>query len=77
MPWVLPKSTLSQEPGLRNAFVVDDDAKVRAFIAKVLVGQGFAAHELSRVPELEAALTMVRPDGSFVSLTLISIALAT
>ena len=53
-----------------HAFVVDDDPQIRAFVARALDGAGFTAHEFSRLPELEAALTARRPDVIVLDLSL-------
>jgi EAL domain-containing protein (putative c-di-GMP-specific phosphodiesterase class I) len=57
-------------PGGRHAFVVDDEPQVRAFVARALVGAGFVPHEFSRVPEVEAALTLFNPQVIVLDLSL-------
>jgi EAL domain-containing protein (putative c-di-GMP-specific phosphodiesterase class I)/CheY-like chemotaxis protein len=53
------KST-REVPG-QEAFVVDDDKRVRQFVASVLTGEGFISREFSRIAEVEAALAQQRP----------------
>jgi EAL domain-containing protein (putative c-di-GMP-specific phosphodiesterase class I) len=53
-----------------HAFVVDDEAQVRAFVAKALIAAGYIPHEFSRVAEVESALTLYRPDVIVLDLTL-------
>ncbi|HEU5092636.1 MAG TPA: EAL domain-containing response regulator, partial [Nitrospira sp.] len=69
MPWV-PQSTLFRKPGGREAFVIEDNPKIRAFIAKVLLSSGFSAHQFSQISELEAALTVLKPDVIVLDLSL-------
>jgi diguanylate cyclase (GGDEF)-like protein len=47
----------------RYAFVVDDEPQVCALLSRVLARRGFATVELKRVSEVEAALSIVRPDA--------------
>ena len=61
---------LPEPSGKRHAFVVDDEPQVRAFIAKALFGAGFIPQELCRVSEVEAALTLVRPEVIVLDLSL-------
>jgi EAL domain-containing protein (putative c-di-GMP-specific phosphodiesterase class I) len=44
-----------------EAFVVEDDKRVRAFIANILTSEGFVSREFTRVSEIEAALAQHRP----------------
>lgn len=46
---------------VRHAFVVDDDPQIRAFVSRAMASVGFHAHEFSRLPEIEGALTLTRP----------------
>ena len=64
------QSDLSRPPGGRHAFIVDDEPQVRAFVSKALVGAGFIPHEFSRVPEVEAALTLFKPEVIVLDLSL-------
>ena len=64
------QSDLSQPPGGRHAFIVDDEPQVRAFVSKAFVGAGFIPHEFSRVPEVEAALTLFKPEVIVLDLSL-------
>lgn len=56
---------LAYRPGNRSpapdAFVVEDDHRVRKFIANILISEGFVTHEFSRISEIEVALTQQRP----------------
>ncbi|MEO8668350.1 MAG: response regulator [Bauldia sp.] len=54
----------------RHAFVVDDEQSMRFFVASALVGTGYVPHEFSRATEVEAALTLFRPDVIFLDLSL-------
>lgn len=54
----------------RHAFVVDDEPKVRALIAKTLSGTGFSVSEFSRIMDVEAALTQSKPDVIILDLSL-------
>ena len=64
------QSDLSRPPGGRHAFIVDDEPQVRAFVSKAFVGAGFIPHEFSRVPEVEAALTLFKPEVIVLDLSL-------
>ena len=64
------ESDLAPKSATRHAFVVDDDPKVRAFIAKTLSGTGFSVSEFSRIMEVEVALTRLRPDVIILDLSL-------
>jgi EAL domain-containing protein (putative c-di-GMP-specific phosphodiesterase class I)/CheY-like chemotaxis protein len=44
-----------------HAFIIDDDAQVRAFVANVLASSGFVPHQLSDGSEIEAALLQWPP----------------
>lgn len=63
-------SASSHPPGERHAFVVDDEPQVRAFVSKALVGAGFVPHEFSRMPEVERALTLLKPEVIILDLSL-------
>ena len=56
--------------GGRHALVVDDEPQVCAFVSKALIGAGFIPHAFSRVQEVEAALTMFRPEVIVLDLSL-------
>ena len=64
------KSDSSRVSNGRHAFIVDDEPQVRAFVSKALVGAGFIPHEFSRVPEVEAALTLFKPEVIVLDLSL-------
>jgi EAL domain-containing protein (putative c-di-GMP-specific phosphodiesterase class I) len=65
----VPARDAVHRPGL-HAFVVDDEAQVRAFVAKVFIAAGYIPHEFSRVAEVESALTLYRPEVIVLDLTL-------
>lgn len=54
----------------RHAFVVDDEPQVRAFVGRMLGIAGFVAHEFGRLRDVEAALTLRRPDVILLDLSL-------
>jgi EAL domain-containing protein (putative c-di-GMP-specific phosphodiesterase class I)/ActR/RegA family two-component response regulator len=64
------ESSLPRPNLLRHALIVDDEAQVRAFIARTLSGAGFVTHECARVPEVEAALTQFKPEIIVLDLSL-------
>jgi EAL domain-containing protein (putative c-di-GMP-specific phosphodiesterase class I)/FixJ family two-component response regulator len=64
------RSDVVPPPGGRHAFVVDDEPQVRAFVARALIAAGFVPHEFSRVPEVEAALTLFNPQVIVLDLSL-------
>ena len=57
-------------PTERHAFIVDDEAPVRAFVSKALTSAGYTPHEFARVPEVEAALTLLSPEVIVLDLSL-------
>ena len=59
-----------RKPALRRAFVVDDERQVRAFVSKALATAGFAATEFTRMAEVDAALTLVKPELIVLDLSL-------
>jgi EAL domain-containing protein (putative c-di-GMP-specific phosphodiesterase class I) len=54
----------------RHAFIVDDEPQVRSFVSKALTEAGFIPLEFSRVPEVEAALTLFKPEVIILDLSL-------
>ena len=61
---------LRREPDGPHAFVLDDEPRVRTFVASVLAHTGFISHEFGRVREIEAALTQHRPEVIILDLSL-------
>jgi EAL domain-containing protein (putative c-di-GMP-specific phosphodiesterase class I) len=57
-------------PNTRHAFIVDDEPQVVAFVGKILAGLGFEAHGFTRVPEVEAAVTIHPPEVIILDLSL-------
>lgn len=64
------KARFPQPSGERHAFIIDDEPQVRAFVSKALVGVGFVPHEFSRMPEVERALTLFKPEVVILDLSL-------
>lgn len=64
------QSSLSHRLDGRHAFVLDDEPRFRAFVSKALVGAGFIPHEFGRVPAVEAALTLYKPEIVILDLSL-------
>lgn len=62
---------VSSEPVGRHAFIIDDEIQVRAFITKILVNAGFVASQFSRLAEVEAALTLIKPEIIILDLSLV------
>ncbi len=65
-----PEPERPRQPALRRAFVVDDERQVRAFLSKALATAGFAATEFTRMAEVDAALTLVKPELIVLDLSL-------
>lgn len=65
-----PRSSLSGELDGPHAFVLEDEPRVRAFVAKIIADAGFTSHEFSRVSEIEAALTQRKPEVIVLDLSL-------
>ena len=57
-------------PPTREAFIVDDDARVRTFVSHALRNVGYQTCEMSSVAEVESALTLRKPDVILLDLSL-------
>ena len=53
-----------------HAFVVEDDVRIRKFLADILTSEGFTSHEFSKIAEIEAGLTQWRPEIVVMDLSL-------
>ena len=53
-----------------HAFVIEDDVRVRSFLASILESEGFTSHKFSKISEIEAGLTQWRPDIVVMDLSL-------
>jgi EAL domain-containing protein (putative c-di-GMP-specific phosphodiesterase class I)/ActR/RegA family two-component response regulator len=58
------------QPRREHAFVVDDEAQVRSFVAEALISAGYAAHQLSTSIELDAAMIQWPPSVIVLDLSL-------
>jgi diguanylate cyclase (GGDEF)-like protein len=65
-----PEQESFRQPAVRRAFVVDDEPQVSAFISKALFSAGFTATQFTRIVEIEAALTLVKPELMVLDLSL-------